>query len=516
MDQTIDTSVRTILLSDIAAMVGFAYLALLGIRAIRRSGGELTGLGTSMFVAAVCGYMAFIGLDLMMPVTVRSTEDELVHTVNIPLLRTVAELAFASVAGSLISRAIDLHRRASGGERLVRLQRAAIWFGTLMIGVVVVYQVHFAAHLSLHTAFLSIGGASVFILGLGLQATLGNVFAGYGLQASRIFRKGDIVQLGRDGVVGTIWDSTLSTTRIVTRDGEMLILPNSAVLQKDLMNLDQPVPRLRQSVRIGVSYDAAPAVVKDVALQVLESDPDVLHDPPPKVWVADFADSAVIYDLRFWIKSYRERDDALDRVRTRMWYALKDANIEIPFPQRTVRMVSAEEATRKEEATHVRLAAAEEHLRACELFDDATVAGTVRRELARAATEVSFAAGQAIIRKGDESDAMFVVVSGTCEVQLPGNQRVELRPGAHFGELALLTGEPRTADVLAGGTGAHVLRLPRASVTPVLLRQPRFHDRFSAIAKERLEALAPQAAEDAARARHPSPLRFLFQLLRPF
>jgi CPA2 family monovalent cation:H+ antiporter-2 len=136
--------------------------------------------------------------------------------------------------------------------------------------------------------------------------------------------------------------------------------------------------------------------------------------------------------------------------------------------------------------------------------------------LARAATEVSFAAGQAIIRKGDESDAMFVVVSGTCEVQLPGNQRVELRPGAHFGELALLTGEPRTADVLAGGTGAHVLRLPRASVSPVLLRQPRFHDRFSAIAKERLEALAPQGTDNGAHSRHPSALRFLFQLLRPF
>ena len=74
----------------------------------------------------------------------------------------------------------------------------------------------------------------------------------------------------------------------------------------------------------------------------------------------------------------------------------------------------------------------------------------------------------------------------------------------------------RTADVLAGGDGAHVLRLPRASVTPVLLQQPRFRDRFAAIAKERLDALAPQAAENAARSRHPSPLRFLFQLLRPF
>ena len=150
------------------------------------------------------------------------------------------------------------------------------------------------------------------------------------------------------------------------------------------------------------------------------------------------------------------------------------------------------------------------------LFDDATVASAARRELARAGTEVTFGAGESIVRQGDDSDAMFVVVSGTCEVLLPGNQRVELHPGAHFGELALLTGDPRTADVRAGGNGAHVLRLPRASVTPVLLQQPRFRDRFSAIAKERLDALAPHAAEQVAHSRHPTPLRFLFQLLRPF
>jgi small-conductance mechanosensitive channel len=516
MEQPLDPSVPTVLASDIAAMIGFAYLALLGIRTIRRSGGELTGLGTSMLLAAISGYVAFIGLDVNLPITVGAGTDEGPHSVHIPLLRTLAELAFASVAGSLIARTIDINRRKSGKERLVKLQRAAIWLGTLLLGAALVYQVHFAAHLSLQTAFLSIGGASVFIIGLGLQATLGNVFAGYNLQVSRIIRKGDIVQLGRNGTVGTVWDTTLSTTRIVTRDGEMLVLPNSAVLQKDLMNLDQPVPRLRQSIRIGISYDAPPALVKDVALQVLAADPDVLDDPAPKVWVADFADSAMIYDLCFWIRSYRERDDALDRVRTRLWYALKEARIEIPFPQRSVRMVSAEDVRRQEDATVLRMKDAEERLRACELFDDGTVTAAVRRELARAATEYSFASGEPVVRLGEESDAMFVVATGTCDVVLPNGQRVTLARGSHFGEIALLTGEPRTADVVAGADGTTVLRLPRASVSPILLAQPRFRDRFSAIANERRDALELPGSGEGEHQRHPGPIRFLFQLLRPF
>lgn len=207
---------------------------------------------------------------------------------------------------------------AAGREPMLRMQHTALWLGAILIGVVVLYQAHFAATLPVRTLVLSVGGASVFIVGLALQSTLGNVSAGYALQTSRVLRKGDVVQLGHRGPIGTVWDSTLGTTRILLRDGELLVLPNSAVLQKDFMNLDQPTRRLRQSIQVGVGYDAPPAVVKDVALSVLHTEPLVLKDPEPDVWEANFPDSSMTYDLRLWIASHRDRDAANDRIRTRL------------------------------------------------------------------------------------------------------------------------------------------------------------------------------------------------------
>ncbi len=317
-------------------------------------------------------------------------------------------------------------------------------------------------------------------------------------------------------MVGTVWDSTLSTTRILTRDGQMLVIPNGTLLSKDFMNLNQPTPRLREKVRVGISYDVPPATVKDAAAHILATEPNVVQEPAPNVWLIDYADSSIVYELVFWIPSYAERDETLDRVRTRLWYSLKDAGIEIPFPIRTVRMASADEERARSAAGQSRLDSAVAALRACPLFDDRAMAPAERRELARAAIECSFAQDEAVVRRGDESDAMFVVVEGSCAVVLPSGDRVTLGPGAHFGEIALVTGERRTADVVASSGHASLLRLPRASVEPVLARRPEFQTRVAAIAQARREATLG-AGTAAARKEHGSGfVRSFLRLIRPF
>ncbi|NBX33702.1 MAG: mechanosensitive ion channel family protein, partial [Planctomycetes bacterium] len=323
---------------DIIAMVGFPYMALVSVRLFRESGGELAGLGMSMALAAVLGFLTWFEIDFAIPLTVNATDGTGHATVEIPVIRTLAEFAGASVFAGLFVRCLDAWRVARDYEALLRFQRTAVWIIIMLISGVVIYEVHFATTLPMRTAILSIGGASVFIVGLAMQSTLGNMFAGYGLQSSRVFRRGDTVQLGRNGAVGTVFDSTLATTRIITRDGEMLVLPNSAVLTKDFMNLDQPNSHLRQSIKIGISYEVPPAVFKDIAMQVLLSEANVLRTPEPAVWLADFGESSVQYDLRFWVDGFDVRDATLDQVRTRLWYAVADAGIEIPFPIRTIRM----------------------------------------------------------------------------------------------------------------------------------------------------------------------------------
>ena len=499
--------------SDAVLLAGFAYMALLGLRSTRRSG--QAGYGASLLVAAVVGFISWMGVEVDIPITVTPPQGADPYEVEIPILRTIAEIAVASAAGGLLVRLLNAWRTWRGMEPLLHFQATAMWLGITLMGLVVIYQVHYAERLPIRTAILSIGGASVFIIGLALQSTLGNVFAGYGLQAARAFKRGDHVQIGHDGPVGVILDSTLAVTRIVTRDGQMLVLPNSAVLQKDFMNLDRPTPRLRRHVRVGVSYEIPPAVVKDACLQVLNTDPDILSDPEPEVVTEDFGDSAVIYDLRFWIPGYRVHDDVMDRVRTRTWYALRDAGLEIPFPIRTVRMASMDAERARDDESQSRTDRVESALARCDLFDEASVGRAERRELARSASEMELAAGAHAVRKGERSDAMFVVARGTCRVLLSRGEPVTVSEGGHFGEIALLTREPRTADVVAGPEGAVVIRLPRPSVLPILARRPEYADRFEGIADTRRALATGIDPSTDSGPKRGGLLRAMLELVRP-
>lgn len=473
--------------SDYLTVGGLSLAAVIGIASIRDKARPRAGLGWSLLVLAAVGFTRWLGTEFEFPITVTGEEGEPDTVVQIPVLRSVMELAIASVIAGITVRAIDIWRVGTGAEPLLMLQRTVLWLGLMLLGVVSVYQVHFAEDLPIRTLVLSVGGASVFIIGLALQSALGNVFAGYSLQATKVIRKGDMVQIGHDGPVGTVYDSTMSTTRILMRDGEMLVLPNNAVLQRNLLNLDMPFRRLRLSVPFRMAYDSPPATVKDVALGVLRAEPLVLQDPEPEVWSSGYGEFAMEYDMRFWVASFRDRDHALDRVRTRLWYALRDAGLRIPLPSRTVRMPDAEQERAVEVEAEQRMVQAFDALSRCELFNDSSVSATERRELARDAQESSHRAGELIVRKGDSSDSMYVVAGGSCEVAVAGGRTVSIPPGGYFGEIALVLRQPRTADVTAGRDGATVLRLPRPSVAPLLMRRPDMRARVGDIASERHE-----------------------------
>jgi len=109
----------------------------------------------------------------------------------------------------------------------------------------------------------------------------------------------------------------------------------------------------------------------------------VLKSPAPAVLVLNYGDSSINYELRFWVPDRRMLDDIVDSVLSRVWYALRESDIEIPFPLRTIRMVDM-----KADAEHVavieeRVAKMEQIVAKCPLFDEAHMGSLERRELAR-------------------------------------------------------------------------------------------------------------------------------------
>jgi CRP-like cAMP-binding protein len=232
--------------------------------------------------------------------------------------------------------------------------------------------------------------------------------------------------------------------------------------------------------------------VKDAILGVLNQDQGVLqapHAPDPAVFVQGYGDSAVNYEVRFWVGDRRWMDDVVDRVMTRIWYALREQSIEIPFPIRTIRMTDMPEEARRATASEARTRELEAAVARCPLFADAYMSGSERRELVRDSAECALAEGELAVRLGERSEHMYLVLEGEVEVRPAGRPSIRLPAPGWFGEIALLRREPRTADVAGGPGGAKLLRMSRVSVLPALGRNPKLADELGRVSDARREAI---------------------------
>jgi small-conductance mechanosensitive channel len=466
------------------------YALVLGCKFTLRRRGDVRLLGVGLLAGSVCWMLGAWGVEIHLPLLVTLPEGpkELV----IPLLRTLGEIGLALAIASASIVVIGAVAIATTGADLIRLQKAVLRTLLLLIGAVVIWQMHFAGQFSLRNLLFGLGGASVFVIGLGLQRSMGNVFSGFDLQADKVVQRGDFVQLGVGGPEGIVADTSLRTTRIHSTDGQMMIVANADLLQRNLLNLDQPDRKLRVRRIVGVSYEVPPMRVKDAILGVLNQDQGVLqapHAPDPAVFVQGYGDSAVNYEVRFWVGDRRWMDDVVDRVMTRIWYALREQSIEIPFPIRTIRMTDMPEEARRATASEARTRELEAAVARCPLFADAYMSGSERRELVRDSAECALAEGELAVRLGERSEHMYLVLEGEVEVRPAGRPSIRLPAPGWFGEIALLRREPRTADVAGGPGGAKLLRMSRVSVLPALGRNPKLADELGRVSDARREAI---------------------------
>ncbi len=268
------------------------------------------------------------------------------------------------------------------------------------------------------------------------------------MQTDRSLAVGDWVQVNQH--TGRITQIKWRSTFLVTKDGDSIILPNSSLLQNDVINFSKPTGEHRMWLKVGFAYRHPPNDVRRVLLDAVRNAPGVLATPAPDCFPVDFADSAVIYALRYWISEI-QRDAAIDgEIRARIWYASQREGLEIPFPIRQVFMTEiTEEQKSKERADELDERTAS--LRRIDLF--APLADDERALLARRMKSVSFARGEEIIRQGDPGDSLYVIHHGHVVVKLTveGSMRdvATLKGGDFFGEMSLITGEPRAATCAA-------------------------------------------------------------------
>jgi CRP-like cAMP-binding protein len=197
---------------------------------------------------------------------------------------------------------------------------------------------------------------------------------------------------------------------------------------------------------VGIDYAAPPTRVKDVLLHAAVNAKDVAPEPRPKVYLKNYGDSSIEYEIKFWMDDQGLYPDISDAIRTNAWYGLKRNGIKIPFPIRTVQLERPARDKDQEVQTAARII-----LRQLPLFkslsDDQLDALLPRGRV------VHFGRGETLIHQGASGDSMFILVNGETSVVAERSGQTahiaSLKAGDCFGEMSLLTGEQRSATVVA-------------------------------------------------------------------
>jgi branched-chain amino acid transport system substrate-binding protein len=317
------------------------------------------------------------------------------------------------------------------------------------------------------TGLLATSGIVAVVLGFALQTTLADVFTGIALNLERPFRVGDWIRVDRD-TLGEVVEHNWRATRIRTRDGNHMILPNSALGKATLTNYNYPDDRYAIVVSIGLGYDLPPERACRALLAAALSCENVLTEPAPAAVVAEFGDSAIRYLVKCWLRDYSKEPLRRSEIAQHIWHYLQRSGIQIPFPHHDVRLLPPEPPEAREPSE------AEALIAAIEVF--APFSERQRSALATAARRRSFAKGEHLVTQGEAGSSLFVIAEGLCYVVVGGQGDgrhvvARLRPGEFFGEMSLLTGEPRSATVL-GATDGIVYEMEKETLAPLLAEAP--------------------------------------------
>jgi small-conductance mechanosensitive channel/CRP-like cAMP-binding protein len=338
------------------------------------------------------------------------------------------------------------------------------------------------------------------VIGLSLQETLGNLFAGLALQMQSPFEVGDWIQFGTDHkTVGKVLEVNWRATKVLTLDEVEVIVPNGTLGKAPISNYTKPSPRIRRSIYLTIPSSTPPRKAHRIVEECIKGAWGVLDDPAPSCVTAHFNDAGIQLWLRFWTDQFQKWGVVEGEVRDRIWYAFAREGITLSSPAREVYLHEInDEAVARGKATKIA-----QNLAALQSVDFLAAVPHVELEkLARAVESHLYAEGEEVVRKGDTADEMYVVRTGEVAVMMPSNgngkksEVARLGAGKFFGEMALMTGEPRAADVVATAD-SELLVLGHGPFQATLAKHPELARTMSRVIAERLAKLEEHAQTTA-------------------
>ncbi len=357
------------------------------------------------------------------------------------------------------------------------------------------------------TGLITTSAVLTAVLGFAMQDTLGNLMGGLALQMDSSVKVGDWIALGPGQPSGQVTEIRWRYTALETRSWETILVPNSMLMKGQVVvfgrRQGQP-ERVRRQIDFHVDFRTPPTDVLAVVRREVTQDPvpNMATEPAPQVLFLSVSDSYAVYCVRYWLEDLAIDDPTDSEVRVRVYFALLRAGLSLSIPAQTLFVTADtdERRDRKQREEHARRLAA---LARVDLLE--SLGPEERAGLADQLRHTPFARGEAVTHEGDHDEGLYILVRGDAGVRIgrgdAARDVARLSAGQFFGEMSLMTGEPRSATIVAL-TDLDCYLLDKQAFRELLRARPALADRVAEILAARREALASARDQvDEARSR---------------
>lgn len=333
--------------------------------------------------------------------------------------------------------------------------------------------------------FWAASGAGAIVIGLALRNVILDIFIGLAVNFDRPFEIGDFIQIATGsagGPAGRVVELNWRTTRLVTGEGNMVIVPNGKLGDMIVTNFSRPEPVSEFELSVFLDFD----VSSDRALRVLNAavrsvsgTTGILDEPAPKARIRGIAAQGVEYKIKYFLDP---RKAGPGKARHEVWRAVLDqlnrAGLQPATPKQDVYHAPRPQRQLDTRSNDDRVAL----LSRIELFQGLNVEERV--ELSGQMRERLFKEGAAVIKRGEAGDSMFILCEGLLNVMIalkegqPETRVARLQAGMFFGEMSALTGEPRSATIVAA-TDSFAFEITKDQIGALIERRPELAEMIS-------------------------------------
>ncbi|MBX7169557.1 MAG: mechanosensitive ion channel family protein [Pyrinomonadaceae bacterium] len=374
------------------------------------------------------------------------------------------------------------------------------------------------------TGVIATSAVLTAVIGFSLQDTLANVVSGITLEMDNTINVGDWIQF--DKYEGQIKEIRWRQTSIETRNWDTVVIPNSLLSKGAYVILGKrsnSPNQHRMWVYFNVDFRYSPSEVIDAVENALRSEPIKNIAPTPLIncIAYDFKDSYINYAVRYWLTDLAQDDPTNSVVRSRIYVALKRQRIPLSIPAQA-RFITEEDEQRFQEKFEKEVAHRIEVLQNVELFNGLNQ--DEKRELAEHLSVAPFVRGEAMTRQGADAHWLYVITKGEGEVRVSvdgtelSKYVATLKTGDFFGEMGMMTGEKRSATVIAI-MDTECFRIDKESFQNIIRRRPEIAEDISHILANRrvsLDAAREGLNEQAAKKRIKTTQGDLLKRIRDF